>query len=398
MSAGAGISAPWYGDHPNLSWRCVPLSDLRRHPRFVPLPDPALVSIRSPVDYALFQQDSEQWNRLHQARLTAGSLAVFLGFFETAIAKRVGVPKSITGHKRAIDLCRNLATGLPWVPMGLEATGTATSAEEASHIDGEGSRKPEAVSPWLKKVEPTASESFDPVIVYNPCASGVPAIDAECVHASDARRLWGKLHEATGLLAVLDHVAPPGALLHEVGLLAMEATTSTADASTLPLMGASPDGLLVYADGTSHIVEVKCHCPFDEYSHKERGAYVLRDDGPYTAFPAWHVPQVQFEMFCAGTLCSGAFLISLSATKGANVFWMPRNDTYIAALLAQVQFVFQRFVKVAKCPPPMYLNESPAYQKFVEASVHLARTAELRIRIPADKIQRRSPEPFFIPT
>jgi hypothetical protein len=40
----------------------------------------------------------------------------------------------------------------------------------------------------------------------------------------------------------------------------------------------------------------------------------------------WHVPQLQLHILCAGPSCTGAVLVSLSATKGGTIFRMKRND------------------------------------------------------------------------
>jgi hypothetical protein len=40
----------------------------------------------------------------------------------------------------------------------------------------------------------------------------------------------------------------------------------------------------------------------------------------------WHIPQLQLHILCAGPSCTGAVLVSLSATKGAKLFRIKRDD------------------------------------------------------------------------
>lgn len=77
---------------------------------------------------------------------------------------------------------------------------------------------------------------------------------------------WGGVQEGVGLLAAMDVF--PDATLKEVGCLLLElcpehnVLPGGFRPSQLPLVGASPDGVLLRQNGDVEIVEVKCVCPY----------------------------------------------------------------------------------------------------------------------------------------
>ena len=56
------------------------------------------------------------------------------------------------------------------------------------------------------------------------------------------------------------------------------------------------------------------------------------------------MPQVMLEIHCAGPLCGGALIASVSATKGAVFFRVPRDDAYIAEMLRLLRRFHERYV------------------------------------------------------
>ena len=177
-------------------------------------------------------------------------------------------------------------------------------------------------------------------------------------------------------------IGTSGTRVCEVGMCALEAVSVPmplrpllssqlkqwlADGS-LPLVGASPDGLLKHADGTCEVLEVKNHSPFMESRNKPYGSsqrgnstssnnnnsrpatenksalspeLYINDRGPSQSIPVWHVPQSQLHILCAGPSCTGAVLVSLSATKGGTIFRMKRND--------EVSLLLPSFVSIRSC-------------------------------------------------
>jgi len=92
--------------------------------------------------------------------------------------------------------------------------------------------------------------------------------------------------------------------------------------------------------------------------------FELYDRGPMRSIGAWHVPQLQLEMLCAGPECRSALFASCSASRGASLFRMQRDDQYIACMVALLRVFVDRYLDpnagpyspppdfFAKCPPP----------------------------------------------
>ncbi len=75
------------GDLPDVHWRSIPMSHLRCHPNFQPLPPPSSVNAlptREHVRY--FRQESWQLDYLHRGRCTTSQTAAALGFLESKAA------------------------------------------------------------------------------------------------------------------------------------------------------------------------------------------------------------------------------------------------------------------------------------------------------------------------
>ena len=95
---------------------------------------------------------------------------------------------------------------------------------------------------------------------------------------------------------------------------------------SLPPLGASPDGLIVYSDSRTEVLEVKCSSPFISTGQQELMAVSQR--GPPETVGSWHIPQLQLEMFCAGPSCGSAVIVLL-AVSGALVYRIARDDEVI---------------------------------------------------------------------
>lgn len=100
------------------------------------------------------------------------------------------------------------------------------------------------------------------------------------------------------------------------------------DEGTLPPLGASPDGLIRHSDGTVEVIEVKCSSPFLHSSARGTAAAAMMEvslKAPMHQIGAWHLPQLQMEMFCAGPACSSAIVVMLSV-EGAVLYRLRRNE------------------------------------------------------------------------
>ena len=75
------------GDLPDVHWRSIPMSHLRAHPNFQPLPPPSQLSNLPTKEHVrYFRQDSWQWDYLHRGRCTTSQTAAALGFLESKAA------------------------------------------------------------------------------------------------------------------------------------------------------------------------------------------------------------------------------------------------------------------------------------------------------------------------
>ena len=69
------------------------------------------------------------------------------------------------------------------------------------------------------------------------------------------------------------------------------ASSSSRNNGAWGLVGASPDGLLRFSNGSLVVVEVKNHAPF-QAARGGGAAFEVFDRGPMASIGAWHVPQV----------------------------------------------------------------------------------------------------------
>lgn len=181
------------------------------------------------------------------------------------------------------------------------------------------------------------------------------------------------------------------------------------------LIGASPDGIVRYGNGTLEVVEVKNHAPFRTARPRKgskspppsRGrtaassssstspTYELFDNGPMDSIGCWHVPQLQLEMLCAGPACQSAIFASCSGTKGAHLFRMERDDAYLTHMLRLLRYFHDTYVSTGLAPPPDFLAVDPPpseldYAAFLQRTLDLADKAPLWCAVPEDYVQRAS--------
>ena len=189
---------------------------------------------------------------------------------------------------------------------------------------------------------------------------------------------WGNVHEATAVLVALNHFHQNArdALVLECGMFPSEGlvepgrSVNSWEHTQLKLLlrcreaglrlGASPDGILVHRgekreDASETLVvealEVKNHSPFvSSRNSKGSARSIVRDRPPPEEVPPWYVPQLQLEMMMIGPHCRSAVFVRLTATQGASVMRLPRDDTYIALMLARALIFHRRFV-LTDTPP-----------------------------------------------
>ena len=84
------------GNLPDVHWRSIPMTHLRSHPNFQPLPPPSLIHTLPTKEHVrYFRQDSWQWDYLHIGRCTTSQTAAALGFLERKAAQYLGIPSSL---------------------------------------------------------------------------------------------------------------------------------------------------------------------------------------------------------------------------------------------------------------------------------------------------------------
>ena len=144
---------------------------------------------------------------------------------------------------------------------------------------------------------------------------------------------WGGVQEAVALLCLVDLF--PDAKLKETGCLLLETIVENIESvygvalDDLPLIGASPDGTLVWKNGEINIVEVKCTCPYTDNPNKgggwrnkgsksNYGRYSVVDKPHMERIPPYHTPQLQMEILCSGPYCK--FLARNTLSNSNNVF------------------------------------------------------------------------------
>jgi len=426
------------GSLPNMMWRAVSMEDLRLHPHFVGLPEPEQVTIESPMDYRKFRQGSKEWSLLHDGRLTTSRMAPILGIYEPTAQSKLGVPRSLSGHHKAMDAYLHLIRP----PCDAAAPDSATWGDDVPDAEGEkengggssgipGTRGLFVGEPMSRgqrrrargKDKAKSNMPVDLAAAAAAAAGGSAAAAAEevWVHADasarfshkynpaskpegpawrvesagHARMIWGNTQEPTSVLAAVNHFHKlAGAITHEVGVCPLEAVSSPViNSEGLPLIGASPDCFLVYPDGGVEALEVKNHAPFraggTTWKSQRRGAFAFSDGGPFNQIATWHVPQVQLEMLCLGPQCRATNFLSCSATKGITIVRVARDDSYIETMLKYARIFHKEYTLKGKAPPDNFaVDNYPDYLAFLEHTRRISNSAEITANIKALDVQR----------
>ncbi|KAL3936839.1 MAG: hypothetical protein SGBAC_007928 [Bacillariaceae sp.] len=229
------------------------------------------------------------------------------------------------------------------------------------------------------------------------------------------RMVWGNTQESTALLTALNYfVQEVGAdvKLHEIGMCGAGVQL---EGSKL-LLGATPDGVICHPDGRKEVLEVKNHCPFysssfrNNNNNRSQNRYVIRpgnllpkDGGTKQAGVMPHyVPQLMMEMYCMGQECESAIMVRQTATAGALIIRIHRDDEWIQEMLYWLQRFQSDYVDNGTPPPPNFFlepNEDAVgdhdddesrvrYRKFLEWTVDLESKVDLLDHVPNNRIQR----------
>ncbi len=171
------------------------------------------------------------------------------------------------------------------------------------------------------------------------------------------------------------------------------------------LVGATPDGLICYSDGTIEALEVKNHCPFfpvkasrrhgtPQTQHRGKRFSIRHFDFENAGVPSQYIPQLMMEMLCVGENCRSSIMVRLTATSGALVLRVRRDDDWIEEMLYWLNRFQLDFVESDEPPPPNFFFHSSSdddkkrYADFLQKTVALQQKVEVVANIPHAEIQR----------
>tara|TARA_B110000305_G_scaffold121663_1_gene136378 strand:- start:659 stop:982 length:324 start_codon:yes stop_codon:yes gene_type:complete len=82
------------------------------------------------------------------------------------------------------------------------------------------------------------------------------------------------------------------------------------------------------------------------------------------------MPQLQMEMLACGV--TGGLLCMQSATRGVRVFYVKRDDDYVAAMLGVISDLYTQYVLTHTTPPENTFNHRKDHQALVRATKRIA--------------------------
>jgi len=404
-------SFPTTGNLPDPWYRSVSLNHLRLHPQFQALSShvPLLQELE---DVSKFRQESWQWDELHKGRCTTSQAAGALGFLEPIAGQALGVPTSWQrGGMGSYQRLRQpaLRTVEEMNKLFIDPEKDCATVDDSSTDDA-------AESLWQ---QPSNSSKMVADYLYQPNKEEF-ARRKTCIRERSGgesleksiRFLWGNTQEATSVLTGLNFFAQidPDMVLHESGMCGAGLDLNQTSEEGGLLIGATPDGVIRYSDGRIEALEVKNHCPF--FSNKGRkqragglkrfsiGDRLTHEGGVLPQY----VSQLQMEMLCLGPQCQSAVMIRQTATQGAIVLRMKRNETWINEMLHFLTRFQTEFVQAQKPPRTDFfwnntdnLDEQSRYRRFVNLTSELRNSVQHVATIPNEDIQRdEASAPFFL--
>jgi hypothetical protein len=389
------------GFNPNVSWRAVTMQQLRDHPLFIALPPACRVQPSTPSDLRLFRQDSQQWLASHAGRITTSACAACLGLYEEMSAKVLDVPRSLRGHDKALRCHERLR-----LPLLNDLSLLRPELwHEGQQCQGNGAGDASLPPIWRVQAEKQPPSPF--FCSFHPLRrkheSGSHRTDRSGPSINQIRMDWGSVQEATSILAAVNYFGRLHAVVEETGLQPFEAVPAIERCklpTDLPPIGASPDAIVRWPDGTIEPLEVKNHSPFSSAPGFARAAgappFEVCDPGPYNEVAVWHIPQLYLHMLCLGDACSSALFMSCSATRGVNIFRLRRDSALMQAML----HFLARFNAAHGCgqppPRPNFFWGAPGYSQLLVRLKHASRKqVEFVVHIPDADVQRGNDGRFF---
>ena len=415
------------------------MTHLRSHPNFKPLPpSTSFRHLPTKEHVRYFRQESWQWDYLHQGRCTTSQAAAALGFLEPQAANFLGIPKTLqkggggAWHRLRQDssdideleeMERILCEG--------RALGVGTKDTESVWIEAS---KLKNKYPFVAKYKPTISEK-------DLIAKKIHA-QQQMKHSTSSmstRMHWGNAQEATSILTAINFFCgnDDKTTIHEVGMCGA-AFDDVHDSTLCGLkIGASPDAIICHGNGTVEVLEVKNHCPFAWNRFLHRGSGNVRRQGKKKKgnkqrrsnhgntnandtklfgindfdleckVPAVYIPQLMMEMFCVGTdvdldkpagelnqrtpICKSAVMIRQTATRGAIVLRLHRDEDWISEMKYFLGEFKKRYVDAGIIPPDDFFwddGDASRYHQFLRKTKELSESVEQIATIEHGRIQR----------
>ena len=380
------------------------------HPLFDALPPAESITkedIQCLEDVRLFRQDSWQWEELHRGRCTTSKAVLALGFLEPNSSRALGIThrlidKGVTYayHRMAEDALRTLDDMKSLCEANNAVDTRPPFLNNSNNNNKDMQRKNEKI--WYggrSRVNPPFAALYrgfvskEARLARREDLTHVP----KEILASIARRAWGVAQEPTAVLTALNYFCAQdkGIRIKEVGLCGVGQSFNHTTKTSNLLVGASPDGLIQYSNGTIEALEVKNHCPFylSGQSDPSAGLFEVRSFGwkkPWLL--PLYIPQVMLEMMCVGPECRSAVMVRLSATRGAAIVRIHRDDGW----LEEMKYWLNKFQTefVDKAVPPhenFFWNDERGgdrYRSFLSQTKNLQSKVELVDIVEHKAIQR----------
>jgi len=349
-----------------------------------------------------FRQASWQWDALHQGRCTTSQAVAALGFLEPMAGDLLGVPKSWRRgglgayHRLRKRPLRTLEEMKEELCVGPFDTAVADDRPSNSTTSNPYWKIPRRFPFAAKYMVPISKELQRRRRAQAEVYTESPGFEWSI------RCAWGNVQEATALLTALNYFWQQNnnIVLKEVGMCG--AGLELGSASHL-LVGATPDALLCHPDGTLEAVEVKNHCPFlpnyrvsSQKPSLNRNKKRFRIGRPQLSpgIMPHYVPQLMMEMLCVGKECKSAVMVRQTATNGALILRIQRDDEWIDEMMFWLNRFNSQFVEQGVPPPTNFFLEGSIpvdqarYQEFLEWTKRLESKVEVLSHVPNDMIQR----------
>jgi len=405
------------GNLPDVLWRHIPLEDIRKHPLFVPLPEPETIhKLETMEDVRNFRQESWQWDVLHQGRMTTSQAVAALGFLEPKAGGILGVPRGLRrGGEGAYYRLRT-----PAVTRTLEEMNARLCEDDD---DSDSSRDQEEKKDdrpcWTQPDNYPFAAKYMVQITENEHRKR-KQIANNYVNSQknqwSIRMVWGNVQEATSLLTALNYFwkNDKNVIMKEVGMCGAGLQFNRTESTGL-ILGATPDAVLCHSDGRIEAVEVKNHCPFIPNTNRFARNNIIDNKSNQTNSNAFrlsrqtlnktdsvmcqYIPQLMMEMLCLGENCESAIMVRQTATTGSLVLRVQRNNEWIEEMIYWLERFCNDFVEQEEPPPQNFFLEGgdpvdrKRYREFLELTKRVQDDVELLEHIPHRSIQRATAKP-----